>query len=221
DGFESSTSQRTSNVHGRVTAPGSFTAAGDRLSVFPSRYGKGRTYTLAHTMSRPFHQVYVPLTGLVERAPRLLRLPTSPDRAHHPDNNNLPAAAPAPAMQPQTALAAQAQSGASPAGEALSGPAAGPGEGQRSGHDQRAAEPLSGGGAGPGTPPPPHLAATTRPTSPPNSRETSSRRPRPSPTSRRSAHHAALSTTPSGQWPALPTSSNRPLSQVPRRRCAR
>ncbi|MFE1781696.1 hypothetical protein ACFW9F_03660 [Streptomyces sp. NPDC059506] len=60
-------------------------------------------------------------------------------------------AAPAPAMQPQTALAAQAQSGASPVGEAPPGPAAG----RHSGHGQRAAEPLSGGGAGPGTPPPP------------------------------------------------------------------
>ncbi|MET9106679.1 UvrD-helicase domain-containing protein [Streptomyces zhihengii] len=159
DGFESSTSQRTSNVHGRVTAPGSFAAAGDRLNVFRSGYGKGRNYMLAHTMSGPFHQVYVPLTGLVERAPRLMRLPTSPDRAHQRDNKNSPAAAPAPAMQPQTALAAQAQSGASPAGEGPSGPAAGPvagpGDGQRSGHDQRAAEPLSGGGARPGTPPPP------------------------------------------------------------------
>src|SRR5204862_4673518 len=35
-------------------------------------------------MSRPFHQVLVPLTGLVERAPRPLRLPTSPDRAPEP-----------------------------------------------------------------------------------------------------------------------------------------
>ncbi|MGW6145604.1 hypothetical protein ACWFR4_47625, partial [Streptomyces sp. NPDC055140] len=168
DGFESPTSQRTSNVHGRVTAPGSFTPASDSMSVSRSWYGKGRNYTLAHSVSRPFNQVLVPLTGLVERAPNFLRLPKPTD------GEQQPAAAPVPAVQPQASLAAPAQSGAIPTGEAARSSAAS--RGTASGESGAAPDapddqqiplpPAAGGGAGNEYPPPPAPGGNDEPEQP-------------------------------------------------------